>query len=196
MGCRPLLGWSFSRPCCPGSGTPPGEAVTGISEGAPPSRCCCWTLSVVWWCGYSSWALRWRWPPRSLRSRSPGPAIGPPAATPSRSGSFASRSCAPRIPTRPRDRRNPRRPALRTRGQPRERRDLRSSASWTTTDDPGQQGVHVEWIIVAGPDFSVALADLDKALSSIEAVVDPDRKRVEVADLEQQVAAPDLWDRP
>ena len=45
---------------------------------------------------------------------------------------------------------------------------------------------------MAGPDFAVALADLDKALSSIEAVVDPDR--AEIADLEQQVAAPDLWD--
>ncbi len=49
---------------------------------------------------------------------------------------------------------------------------------------------------MAGPDFSVALADLDRALSSIEAVVDPDSKRVEIAELEQQVAAPDLWDNP
>ena len=49
---------------------------------------------------------------------------------------------------------------------------------------------------MAGPDFAVALADLDKALSSIEAVVDPDRKRAEIADLEQLVAAPDLWDNP
>jgi peptide chain release factor 2 len=49
---------------------------------------------------------------------------------------------------------------------------------------------------VAGPDFAVALAELDKALSSIEAVVDPARKRVEIAELEQQVAAPDLWDNP
>jgi len=31
-------------------------------------------------------------------------------------------------------------------------------------------------------------------LSSIEAVVDPDRKRTEIAVLEQQVSAPDLWD--
>ena len=51
-------------------------------------------------------------------------------------------------------------------------------------------------VIVAGPDFAVALADLDRALSSIEAVVDPDRKRAEIADLEQQVTAPDLWDKP
>jgi peptide chain release factor 2 len=47
---------------------------------------------------------------------------------------------------------------------------------------------------VAGPDFAIALADLDKALSSIVAVLDPDRKRAEIAELEQQVAAPDLWD--
>ena len=49
---------------------------------------------------------------------------------------------------------------------------------------------------MAGPDFAVALAELDKALSSIEAVIDPDRKRVEIAELEQQVAAPNLWDKP
>ena len=47
---------------------------------------------------------------------------------------------------------------------------------------------------MAGPDFAAALADLDRSLSSIEAVVDPDRKRTEIAELEQQVAAPDLWD--
>ena len=49
---------------------------------------------------------------------------------------------------------------------------------------------------MAGPDFSAALADLDQALSSIEAVVDPERKRSEIAELETQVAAPDLWDDP
>ena len=40
----------------------------------------------------------------------------------------------------------------------------------------------------------MALADLDRSLSSIEAVVDPDAKRAEIADLEEQVGAPDLWD--
>src|SRR4249920_3845621 len=60
----------------------------------------------------------------------------------------------------------------------------------------GARGAQVEWIIVAGPDFAVALADLDRALSSIEAVVDPDRKRTEIAELEKQVAVPDLWDNP
>ena len=49
---------------------------------------------------------------------------------------------------------------------------------------------------MAGPDFAVALADLDKALSSIEAVIDPARTRTEIAELEQQVAAPNLWDNP
>jgi peptide chain release factor 2 len=47
---------------------------------------------------------------------------------------------------------------------------------------------------VAGPDFAAALADLDQALSSIEAVVDPERKRSQIAELESAVAAPDLWD--
>ena len=49
---------------------------------------------------------------------------------------------------------------------------------------------------MAGPDFAAALADLDQALSSIEAVVDPERKRAEIAELEPAVAAPDLWDDP
>ncbi|HEY0240672.1 MAG TPA: peptide chain release factor 2, partial [Friedmanniella sp.] len=47
---------------------------------------------------------------------------------------------------------------------------------------------------MAGTDFSVAIPELERALASIEAVVDPDTKRVEIADLERQVAAPDLWD--
>jgi peptide chain release factor 2 len=49
---------------------------------------------------------------------------------------------------------------------------------------------------VAGPDFAVALNDLDKALTSIEAVVDPDRTRAEIDELQEQVAAPNLWDDP
>jgi len=47
---------------------------------------------------------------------------------------------------------------------------------------------------VAGPDFSASFSALDKALASIEAVLDPDGKRVEIAELEQEVSAPDLWD--
>ena len=49
---------------------------------------------------------------------------------------------------------------------------------------------------MAGPDFPSALSDLNQALGSIEAVVDPARKRAEIAELEQAVAAPDLWDDP
>jgi peptide chain release factor 2 len=52
----------------------------------------------------------------------------------------------------------------------------------------------VEWTIVAGPDFSVDIASLDRALSSIEAVVDPDKLREEIAELQDAVSAPDLWD--
>ena len=49
---------------------------------------------------------------------------------------------------------------------------------------------------MAGTDFSAALAELDQSLSSIEAVVDPERKRSEIAELETKVAAPDLWNDP
>jgi peptide chain release factor 2 len=51
----------------------------------------------------------------------------------------------------------------------------------------------VECSVVAGPDFAVSLGNLDTALSSIEAVIDPDRMRAEIAGLGEEVAAPDLW---
>ena len=47
---------------------------------------------------------------------------------------------------------------------------------------------------MAGTDFSVEIPELERALASIEAVLDPATKRVEIAELEQQVSAPDLWD--
>lgn len=43
-------------------------------------------------------------------------------------------------------------------------------------------------------DFSARIADLTRALTSIEAVVDVDAKQAEIAELEQAVSAPDLWD--
>ena len=49
---------------------------------------------------------------------------------------------------------------------------------------------------MAGPDFATALSDLDQSLRSIEAVVDPERLQAEIAELEQAVSAPDLWDDP
>jgi peptide chain release factor 2 len=47
---------------------------------------------------------------------------------------------------------------------------------------------------VAGSDFPAELSALDKALTSIEAVVDPATKKIEIAALSEEVAAPDLWD--
>ncbi|MBW8765285.1 MAG: peptide chain release factor 2 [Geodermatophilales bacterium] len=43
-------------------------------------------------------------------------------------------------------------------------------------------------------DFAVVLDELDSTLKSIEAVLDVDRLRREVTALEEQAAAPDLWD--
>ena len=47
---------------------------------------------------------------------------------------------------------------------------------------------------MAGPDFATAISALDRSLASIEAVVDPDRLRAEIAVLQEEVSAPDLWD--
>jgi peptide chain release factor 2 len=48
-------------------------------------------------------------------------------------------------------------------------------------------------MVVAGPDFDADLKALDATLTSIEKVLDLDSMRREVADLGEQVAAPDLW---
>ncbi len=47
---------------------------------------------------------------------------------------------------------------------------------------------------MAAEDITAAIFDLGRSLTSIEAVVDPVAKRAQIADLEIQVAAPDLWD--
>jgi len=47
---------------------------------------------------------------------------------------------------------------------------------------------------VAAVDVAEELKELDQTLSSIEAVVDLDRLRSELASLNEQAAAPDLWD--
>src|SRR6478609_863678 len=47
-----------------------------------------------------------------------------------------------------------------------------------------------------GPDFAVSLDDLNKALSSIEAVVDPVAIQTELDALQTEVSAPDLWSNP
>ena len=43
-------------------------------------------------------------------------------------------------------------------------------------------------------DLQADLAVLDRTLTSIEAVIDPATKRAEIAKLQDEVAAPDLWD--
>lgn len=47
---------------------------------------------------------------------------------------------------------------------------------------------------MAAPDLAERIKQLDATLSSIEQVLDVDGMRAEVAELGQQVAAPDLWD--
>jgi peptide chain release factor 2 len=47
---------------------------------------------------------------------------------------------------------------------------------------------------VAGPDFDAEIKQLQATLGSIEKVLDLDGMRKEIADLGEQVAAPDLWD--
>ena len=48
--------------------------------------------------------------------------------------------------------------------------------------------------LVAIPDIAETLAGLEQTLSSIEAVVDVPAMRVRIGELEEQAAAPDLWD--
>jgi peptide chain release factor 2 len=55
------------------------------------------------------------------------------------------------------------------------------------------RGARVVWTVV---DVPAELKELSATLSSIEAVVDVAALRREVADLEQQAAAPNLWDDP
>ncbi len=47
---------------------------------------------------------------------------------------------------------------------------------------------------MAGPDIAERMKQLDATLTSIERVLDVDKLRAEVAELGEQVAAPDLWD--
>ena len=47
---------------------------------------------------------------------------------------------------------------------------------------------------MAAADILEKIPALDRSLTSIEAVVDPARKKAEIAQLQQEVSAPDLWD--
>ena len=48
--------------------------------------------------------------------------------------------------------------------------------------------------LVAGIDFDQEIKQLQATMKTIGQVLDLDRMRTEVADLGEQVAAPDLWD--
>src|SRR3954465_7990629 len=58
---------------------------------------------------------------------------------------------------------------------------------------PTRRRSALPWVDVAA-DFAVVLDELDSTLKSIEAVLDVDRLRREGTALEEQAAAPDLWD--
>ncbi|MGZ4438342.1 MAG: PCRF domain-containing protein, partial [Nocardioidaceae bacterium] len=47
---------------------------------------------------------------------------------------------------------------------------------------------------MAGPDFDTQIKQLQATMHTIEQVLDLDSMRAEIADLGEQVAAPDLWD--
>ncbi|SDT29835.1 bacterial peptide chain release factor 2 (bRF-2) [Microlunatus soli] len=57
----------------------------------------------------------------------------------------------------------------------------------------GGRSGEVGWAAVA-TDFSALWTELDRALTSIESVTDPEAKQAEIAELEKEVARPDLWD--
>src|SRR3954447_10002222 len=48
--------------------------------------------------------------------------------------------------------------------------------------------------LVAGPDFDTEIKQLQATMSTVGQVLDLDGMRREIADLGEQVAAPDLWD--
>jgi peptide chain release factor 2 len=52
----------------------------------------------------------------------------------------------------------------------------------------------VAWLLVAGPDYDTEIKQLRATMSTIGQVLDLDGMRREIADLGEQVAAPDLWD--
>ena len=52
----------------------------------------------------------------------------------------------------------------------------------------------LDCVDVSAADFATPLHDLERALGQIEAVLDPAAKRAEIAALQEQVSAPDLWD--
>ncbi|AYY15249.1 peptide chain release factor 2 [Actinobacteria bacterium YIM 96077] len=58
----------------------------------------------------------------------------------------------------------------------------------------GAPGDHVRLGNVAERDIDAEIAELSETLSGIEKVIEPDKLREQIAELEDQASAPDLWD--
>ncbi len=56
------------------------------------------------------------------------------------------------------------------------------------------EGRAVVWLLVAGIDYDAEIKQLQATMKTIGQVLNIDRMRTEIADLSEQVAAPDLWD--
>ena len=66
--------------------------------------------------------------------------------------------------------------------------------AWSRPHCGWADGRSVKWTLVTAADLQADLAALDRTLTSIEAVIDPAAKRTEIAALQEQAAAPNLWD--
>src|SRR5262245_47091803 len=59
---------------------------------------------------------------------------------------------------------------------------------------PATRSPDVTLLLVAGMDFDVEIKQLRATMKTVGQVLDLDGMRAEIADLGEQVAAPDLWD--
>ena len=73
-------------------------------------------------------------------------------------------------------------------------RPLSDTGADLGTSTRGKQSAAVAFTLVAGPDFDTEIKQLLATMSTIGQVLDLDGMRREIADLGEQVAAPDLWD--
>ena len=86
---------------------------------------------------------------------------------------------------------------------PRRRPSLKLLSNWGTSrrwSGAGAVRLRVEGstvgLCLVATDYQTEISELDRSLTSIEAVVDPTKKRAEIDALSEAVAAPDLWDDP
>ena len=70
----------------------------------------------------------------------------------------------------------------------------RPAAGRPSADGAGVSRPRVALPLVAGPDFDTEIKQLQATMKTIGQVLDLDAMRAEIADLGEQVAAPDLWD--